>query len=104
MCCSTIRCSHDAAFQVREAAASDMSRSLLDAVFDDQPDLRSTMKNALLKQKIVGWIEVATRRCAARDAAFEKAWRHLVVRHEDSGSALEKAMADNHAGRLLQNQ
>ena len=44
---------------LREAAAADMSRMLLDAVVDNQPDLHKTMKNALLKRKIVGWIEVA---------------------------------------------
>ena len=37
---------------------------LLDAVVDIQPDLHKTMKNVLLKRKIVGWIEVAMRHCA----------------------------------------
>ena len=85
---------------LREAAAADMSRMLLDAVVDNQPDLHKTMKKALLKRKIVGWIEVAMRRCAQRDTAFEKAWRHVVVTDEDSGSVREMAMTDNHAGRL----
>ena len=88
---------------LREAAAEDMSRMLLDAVVDNQPDLHNTMKNALLKRKIVGWIEVAMRRCAQRDTAFEKAWRHVVVTDEDSGSVLEMAKTDYHAGRLFQN-
>ena len=88
---------------LREAAAADMSRMLLDAVVDNQPDLHKTMKNALLKRKIVGWIEVAMRHCAHRDTAFEKAWRHVVVTDEDSGSVLEMAMTDYHAGSMFQN-
>ena len=42
---------------LREAATTSMSRMLLDAVVDDQPDFRSTMKKRRLsnRRSSIGW-------------------------------------------------